>query len=163
MLEDAVRKLKGEKPLRIFCTPVFLNISMFIPEHYINDEKQKMEFYKRFEACESIEEIDALEREVVDRFGEYPEQVRLLVEIERIRTIASTYFIDEILEDSYGTIRITISEQATFDFRKLASLIAKDARFAFDPVNKSILRFKPIESATEKKLGELKKWLQQLA
>jgi transcription-repair coupling factor (superfamily II helicase) len=163
MLEDAVRKLKGEKPLRVFRTPVFLNFSMFIPESYISDEKQKMEFYKRFEACESIEEIDALENEVIDRFGEYPVQVRLLIEIERIRTIASMLLIDEILEDSYGTIRITISEQAIFDFGKLASLITRDARFAFDPVNKSILRFKPVESETEKKLNELKKWLQQLA
>ena len=57
MLEDSVRKLKGQRPVSIFRTPVFLKSNFYIPETYITDEKQKIEFYKRFEACELIEEV----------------------------------------------------------------------------------------------------------
>ncbi|HEY1405438.1 MAG TPA: transcription-repair coupling factor [Spirochaetota bacterium] len=162
MLEDAVRKLKGEKPLRMFRTPVFLSVSMFIPEHYMSDEKQKIEFYKRLESCENIEEIETIEKELIDRFGSYPAEVEILIEIEKIRTIASSLLLDEILEDSYGGIRIKITDQSTIDLRKLVHAISKDKRFAIDPIDKSILRFKPQETEPEKKLSELKKWLQQL-
>jgi len=163
MLEDAVRKLKGEKPLRMFRTPVFLSVSMFIPENYMSDEKQKIEFYKRLESCETIDEIDIIESELIDRFGDYPEEVRILLEIERIRTIASLLYLDEILEDTYGGIRIKITEQSTVDMKKLVRSISDDPRFAIDPVDKSVLRFKPGESGIEKKLHELKKWLQLLS
>jgi len=161
MLEDAVRKLKGEKPLRMFRTPVFLSVSMFIPEQYMTDEKQKIEFYKRLESCETVEEIDSIERELIDRFGEYPSEVRVLIEIEKIRTVASSLYLDEILEDSYGGIRIKITEQSAIDMKKLILSISKDTRFAMDPIDKNVLRFKPLETETEKKLHELKKWLQQ--
>jgi transcription-repair coupling factor (superfamily II helicase) len=161
MLDDAVRSLKGEKPLNMFRTPVFLSVSMFIPENYIGDEKQKIEFYKRLESCETVKEVEIIEGEIIDRFGEYPSEVGLLVETEKIRTIASILFIDEILEDSFG-IRIKISEQASFDTAKLVKLLHSDPRFSLDPIDKNILRFKPVEKETEKKLVELKKWLQQL-
>jgi transcription-repair coupling factor (superfamily II helicase) len=163
MLEDAVRTLKGEKPEKSFRTPVFLSVSMFIPGNYIDDEKQKIEFYKRFEACESLEEIEELEREIVDRFGEYPSEVGILIELARIRSLASKLFIDEILEDTYGTIRVKITEQASIDMRKIAAFLSKDPRFSLDLIDKTILRFKPEAADTQKKLDEVKKWLQQLS
>ena len=160
MLEDAVRKLKGEKPLRMYRTPVHINANMFIPESYLADESQKMEFYKRFESCENDDEIDTLELELIDRFGAYPKEIELLLLSERIRAIASNLIIDEIIEDSYG-FKIRISEQSAIDFSKLASSISKDPRFSLDPLDKEILRFKLEETETEKKCLALKKWLQQ--
>jgi transcription-repair coupling factor (superfamily II helicase) len=145
----------------MFRTPVFLSVSMFIPEQYMTDEKQKIEFYKRLESCETVEEIDSIEHELIDRFGEYPSEVRVLIEIEKIRTVASSLYLDEILEDSYGGIRIKITEHSAIDMKKLILSISKDTRFAMDPIDKNVLRFKPLETETEKKLHELKKWLQQ--
>jgi transcription-repair coupling factor (superfamily II helicase) len=162
MLEDAVRALKGEKPLRQFRTPVYLSMSMFIPEGYISDEKQKIEFYKRLEGCETAEEIDEVEKEIVDRFGEYPHEVKLLVELQRIRTLASSLFIEEILEDSHN-IKIRITSESSIDAGKIIKLIQKDPRFSLDRKEPELLRFKPSTDQPEKKMDELKKWLQQLS
>ncbi|MBN2040939.1 MAG: transcription-repair coupling factor [Spirochaetes bacterium] len=162
MLEDAVRKLKGEKPLSIFRTPVFLKTNFYIPEEYIYDEKQKIEFYKRFEACEVIEEVEELEKELVDRFGYPPDEVKILIELEKVRALASSLEIEEIIEDS-KTIKIKMSENTKIDPALIVTLMEKDKRLSLDFKEQDILIFKPDSSSEEKRLEELKKWLQQIS
>lgn len=163
MLDDAVRNLKGQKPSHSFRTPVFLKASFYIPEIYISDERQKIEFYKRFESCESEEEVNDLEKEIVDRFGQPPSEVKILIALEKIRTVASMLEIDEILEESRG-IKIRLSGDSRVDIKKIISQLKKDRRISIDPVDKEILLFRPKEqNDEEKKLDELKKWLQQIS
>ncbi|MBN2080546.1 MAG: transcription-repair coupling factor [Spirochaetes bacterium] len=162
MLDEAVRTLKGEPIAALFRTPLFLKTDFYIPDGYIDDEKQKIEFYKRFESCDSEEEVAAVEREMVDRFGPYPDQVRILVEIETIRTVASLLAIDEILEDS-RSIRIKISVNSRMDVSRLVELMKTDRRLAIDAGDRETLVFTPESMKTEKKVESLKKLLQQLA
>ncbi len=162
MLEEAVSHLKGEPVTSLFRTPLFLKTDFYIPDEYINDEKQKIEFYKRFESCDSAEEVATVEKEMIDRFGPYPEQVRILVEIETIRTIASILAIDEILEDS-RSIRIKISAASKVDVARLVTLMKTDRRLAIDPGDRETLIFSPESMKTEKKVDGLKKLLQQFA
>ncbi|MCU0844934.1 MAG: transcription-repair coupling factor [Spirochaetes bacterium] len=162
MLEDAVRRLKGERPARSFRTPVFLKTNFFIPENYMADERQKIEFYKRLESCELVSEVEEIEKEMTDRFGEPPAEVRVLVALEKIRALASALEIDEILEDSRG-VRIRISGNSRVDPKKIVALIKKDRRISLDPSDSEMVLFKPAERGDEKKLLELKKWLQQIS
>ena len=161
MLEEEVRRLKGEETGSYFRTPVFLKTDFYIPDNYINDERQKIEFYKRFESCENEPEVDELEKELIDRFGEPPPEVFVLIELERIRSLASSLHIDEIMEDS-RSIRIKITEKTTVDTNRLIKQITSNKRLSLDPRDKSTLIFTPEESG-EKKLQELKKWLQQIS
>ncbi len=161
MLEDAVRALKGEKPLRAFRTPVFVKTDFYIPESYITDGRQKMELYKRFESCDSLAEVEALEAEVADRFGAMPREVRVLVEIEKIRTMASNLEIDEIIEDRKA-VKIRISSNARVDRSRIPQLLKKDRRLLIDRGDREVLVFTPGDTGDEKKLVELKKLLQQL-
>ena len=162
MLEDSVRKLKGQRPLSIFRTPVFLKSNFYIPETYITDEKQKIEFYKRFEACELMEEVAQLEQELLDRFGAPPEEVKVLIELEKIRALASSLEIEEIIEDSKA-IKIRMSKNTRIDPELIVSIIQKDKRISFDRKEKDILIFNPKAKQEEKRLEELKKWLQQIS
>jgi transcription-repair coupling factor (superfamily II helicase) len=162
MLEDAVRKLKGEKPIRIFRTPVFLNTNFYIPAGYIADERQKIEFYKRFESCETLKEVEQVEGELIDRFGDPPGEVKILIELERIRAIASNLEIDEIIEES-RSIRIRISAESRVDRNEIIESIKKDKRLNLDSKDRELLYLKLPESDEEKKLLELKKWLQQIS
>ncbi len=162
MLEDSVRKIKGEKPISIFRTPVFLKTNFYIPESYITDEKQKIEFYKRFEACELVEEVAQLEQELLDRFGPPPDEVKVLIELEKIRSLASSLIIEEIIEDS-KSIKIRMSGITKIDPGMIVSIIQKDKRVSFDRKEKDILVFKPKSDKEEKRLDELKKLLQQLS
>lgn len=162
MLDEAVGKLKGEKRTEICRTPVYFKTDNFIPESYIADQKQKIEFYKRFEACETLDEISLLEKEMTDRFGSYPENVKILIELERIRTMASELCVEEIIEGE-KSIRIRISERTAIETRKLVELINSDKRFIMDPQNNDTLILYPSAKDTGGKMEEIKKWLQDMA
>ncbi|PKL37689.1 MAG: transcription-repair coupling factor [Spirochaetae bacterium HGW-Spirochaetae-1] len=162
MLDDAVRRLKGEKPSTIYRTPVFIKTDFFIPDTYMADQRQKIEFYKRFESCENMDEVEQLKNELTDRFGPPPPEVNILIELEEIRTLASQLFIDEILEHSHA-IKIRISGQSAINMEKLVRQIAEDDRLSMDPRDNVTLVFVPHAMETEKKLSELKKWLQQIS
>jgi transcription-repair coupling factor (superfamily II helicase) len=162
MLDEAVKRLKGEPAASPFRTPIFLKTDFFIPDEYINDEKQKIEFYKRFESCNSIDEVDRVEKELVDRFGPYPEKVRVLIEIEKIRSLASVLAIDEILENS-RSIRIKISAGSKVDTEKVIKRILEDRRrLSIDASDQDTLVFIPESMDGEKKVMALKKLLQQI-
>lgn len=162
MLDEAVKKMKGEKITAPFRTPVFIRTDFFIPDEYISDERQKIEFYKRFESCESPEEVALLAKEMEDRFGSPPPEVKILMEIESLRTIASSMKIDEIIETERN-IRIRISENSEIDVTKVLKLIKTDKRLSVDTSDKNLLIFETSKLSTEKKIEELKKLLQQTA
>ncbi len=160
MLEDEIKHLKGENVKHYFRTSVFFKTDFYIPQSYIDDDKQKIEFYKRFESCETTDEVDALEKEMIDRFGLPPVEVNILIELERIRSIASALYIDEILEDN-RQVNIKITANCEIPPDRLLKVISKDSRFSINPKDPENLVFKPENKTIEKKLLELKKWLQQ--
>ncbi|HPI91313.1 MAG TPA: helicase-related protein, partial [Spirochaetota bacterium] len=162
MLDEEIKKLKGEDVSAGYRTPVFLKNDFFIPSDYIPDERQKIEFYKRFESCESLEEVDILENEMTDRFGRPPVEVSVLIELERIRALASSLNIDEIMEDS-RSIRIRITGKSKIDRKALIKQLASDKRFSLDIKDRDILLFNTKKLSGEKKISELKKWLQVIS
>ncbi|HQO39972.1 MAG TPA: transcription-repair coupling factor, partial [Spirochaetota bacterium] len=138
MLEDEIRVLRGEEHRQYFRTALFLKTDFFIPDSYISDDRQKIEFYKRFESCETAAEVDTLASEMTDRFGTPPTEVNILVDLERIRAMASSLFIDQILEEN-AKINIRISGGCTIPREKLAKAISGDKRFSPDPADPGIL------------------------
>ncbi len=162
MLNESVRKLKGEELKSYFRSSIFINTDFYIPDAYIDDDKQKIEFYKRFESCETESEVDVLETEMIDRFGFPPREVTILVDIERIRTLASGLAIDEIRED-LKNFRIKITEDCTIEREILVSEISKNKNITMDAKDPSILLLNIEKQDLEKKLGTLKKWLQQFS
>jgi transcription-repair coupling factor (superfamily II helicase) len=107
-----------------------------------------------------MEEVEDLKNEMIDRFGNPPKEVMMLIELEEIRTLASALYLDEILEQA-RSIKIKISGHSRIDAGKLVRLIAEDRRLHVDPKDNGILIFTPVARLTEKKIPELKKWLQQ--
>ena len=162
LLEDTVRNLKGEKPVHIFRTPVYVKTDIFIPDSYIADEKQKIEFYKRYEACETLDELNKLTREMIDRFGQPPKEVVSLIAMEEVRTLASQLYIDEIIEDT-KLIKMRITRESKLDVKKLVTLIQKDKRISIDRYDKEVVNVVTGIIPPEKKLEEIKKLLQQLS
>ena len=76
--------------------------------------------------------------------------------------MASSLFIDQILEEN-AKINIRISGGCTIPREKLAKAISGDKRFSPDPADPGILVFRPDSKTVEKKLLDIKKWLQQLS
>ncbi|WP_085522372.1 transcription-repair coupling factor [Tuberibacillus sp. Marseille-P3662] len=73
-----------------------IDADAYIPEAYISDSLQKIEMYKRFKSVETMKDIQDLEDEMIDRFGDYPREVIDLFKISRMRVYANDLYIESI-------------------------------------------------------------------
>ncbi|MDQ5941205.1 MAG: hypothetical protein QG572_18, partial [Pseudomonadota bacterium] len=84
MLNRAVAALKQGKepdltqPLGI-ATEFNLHTPALLPNDYAPDVHERLTLYKRLANCDASEEIDALQEELIDRFGELPAQAQSLL------------------------------------------------------------------------------------
>ena len=101
MLKDAIdaRKLgKDVIDMKPFEPELALKIDAYIPDDYIKDEKQKIDIYKRFQTLTSSEGFDDLREELVDRFGDYPEEVINLFNVLSMKMHARNERVESITE-----------------------------------------------------------------
>jgi len=75
---------------------VEVDTEMFIPDDYIDSSNEKVMIYHRLLNLESMTEIDLLVKELRDRFGPLPEQAVKLVEMVKIKKLASQHFIKQV-------------------------------------------------------------------
>ncbi|MDR0922165.1 MAG: transcription-repair coupling factor [Lactobacillales bacterium] len=86
MLEEAVARKQGKENLDPRTNvEIDLGIDAYIPAEYIHDERQKIEIYKRIRSLENQDMYDELEADLLDRFGEYPDEVANLLTVGHIK------------------------------------------------------------------------------
>src|SRR5699024_10314190 len=101
MLLNAIEARKGGKEIEDitpFEPEISLKIDAYIPEDYIKDEKQKIDIYKMFQTIESENDIIELRDELIDRFGDYPEEVENLFTVSKLRLYGRKERIEAITE-----------------------------------------------------------------
>ncbi|HNQ02986.1 MAG TPA: transcription-repair coupling factor [Thiobacillaceae bacterium] len=90
MLASAVKSLKEGKepdmnaPLAV-TTEINLHTPALLPETYCADIHERLVLYKRLANCESHAELEALQEELIDRFGLLPEAARALLAVHQLR------------------------------------------------------------------------------
>jgi transcription-repair coupling factor (superfamily II helicase) len=92
MLDHAVRSLKaGREPdlSQPFdtVTEVNLHFPALLPATYCADVHERLVLYKRFGNCDTGERLEAMQEELVDRFGSLPPAARSLIESHRLRIL----------------------------------------------------------------------------
>lgn len=101
MLEEEIAKLKGEK---IEETERKLYISLpfakYIPDFYIQKE-EKIVIYKRALSLQTMEEILEFEKEILDRFGKFPQEVIGFFQYLKIQYYCKKFGIYELIETDF--------------------------------------------------------------
>ena len=97
LIENAMRSLKGEDIEGLY---VDVRIPVGIPEYYIPQGSLRVALYRRLLRDLSFEDIDDLEGELVDRFGSLPEEVKLLLNVAKLRAGLPHFRVNEIMIDS---------------------------------------------------------------
>lgn len=93
LLEEAILQKQGKDLRRRKSnTEIQLQIDAYLPSDYIDDERQKIEIYKRIRELDSRVNYQHLQDELIDRFGEYPDVVAYLLEIGLLKA-----FMDQVL------------------------------------------------------------------
>ncbi|MCX7741653.1 MAG: transcription-repair coupling factor, partial [Tepidimonas sp.] len=101
MLAEAVRSLREGrepdllKPLTA-TTEINLHAPALLPQDYCGDVHLRLSFYKKLATAKTHEQIDALVEEIVDRFGKLPPPAQNLIDVHRLRVLASRYGVVKI-------------------------------------------------------------------
>jgi len=101
LLQDAVKEIKGEvvEPVKQD-VKVEIPIEAYFPADYINDGATRIALYQELSSISSIESIDEIEKNIIDRFGPIPETVLSLLILMRIKISAN----------KIGSSRISVSK-----------------------------------------------------
>lgn len=134
MLKSAVKALqKGEQagdltqPLDIV-SEINLHMPALLPTDYCPDVHERLTLYKRLANCEKDDELGELREELVDRFGQMPDQTRALLETHRLRIAARPLGILKI--DAHETqILFTFVPNPPIEPIRIIQLVQKDRNF----------------------------------
>jgi len=135
MLRAAVSALKAGRepdlsaPLGV-TTEINLHVPALLPEIYCNDVHERLVLYKRLANCESLEELEKMHEELVDRFGRPPEPAQALLACHRLRLVAKPRGVRKI---DAGPERTTLQfvKEPPFDAGALILLVQRDGRIRF--------------------------------
>ncbi|RAL23178.1 transcription-repair coupling factor [Thermoflavimicrobium daqui] len=115
MLKEAVAELQGKETQIDTKEPqIELKVDAYLPSEYIQDEKQKIELYKKIRAIATLQEVSELEEEIEDRFGDLPESVQSLLLVAKLRAYAIKYGIESMEQKGTDIIMKFYPEQNQF-------------------------------------------------
>ncbi|WP_018131771.1 transcription-repair coupling factor [Effusibacillus pohliae] len=123
MLAEAIQELKGEKKETPPEPQVELAADAYIPSEYIADTMQKIEIYKKFVAARTLSDIQDLEEEIEDRFGDIPQPVRNLLTVTRIKAYAIQYDFTSLVQEGHDIVmKLSERQNARIHGEKLFAL-----------------------------------------
>lgn len=100
MLAEAVQKLQGQpQQTKVELPEADLPVKAFIPESYVDDLEQRLYLYRKMAGVQGEEDINQIEAELKDRYGEPPEPVRNILSVLRIRVKAHKAKVVAITHD----------------------------------------------------------------
>ncbi|MFN7020122.1 MAG: transcription-repair coupling factor, partial [Phycisphaerales bacterium] len=90
LLDRAVKELKNEPTQVASETSVEIGVTGMIPKRYIASDLRRMEAYRRIATAQSPEELERIEREIRQAYGEdLPRATQRLLGMARLRALAS--------------------------------------------------------------------------
>lgn len=166
LLDNAVNDLRSGKTPEL-ASPIHhgpeieLRISALLPETYIGDIHTRLIFYKRIANAKDEQQLQALNVEMIDRFGLLPQPAKQLLWVTALKLQAA----------ALGIIKITLSgQQGKIDFgsapkidpRVIITLIQVQAkRYQMD--GPSRLKFTLDSVGNEERIREIRELLVKLA
>ena len=127
MLNRAVKSLRSGKepdllsPLQA-TTDVNLGVPALFPNDYCPDVHERLSMYKRFAGTNDFSELMGLREELVDRYGDLPDQAKSLYETHRLRLEMTGFGIKKI-DASPLSIQIQFIPNPPIDPMKIIQLI----------------------------------------
>jgi len=127
MLNAAITSLKAghepdmAHPLGV-TTEINLHTPALLPGDYCGDIHQRLVIYKRLAHCNTQQDLDDMQQELIDRFGLLPEPAQTLLDSHRLRILAKPLGISKV-DASSEAIVIQFVPNPPIDPMKIITLI----------------------------------------
>jgi transcription-repair coupling factor (superfamily II helicase) len=167
LLSRAVSELKGEEVEEFGLPTVDLPVDAYIPQDYMPTEAHRILFYKKMAAVRSKEDVQAVQEELEDRFGDPPRAVWNMLAIIRLRLRCHELGISSV-QTLRNQIRISFQPDVRIDQDILRDLYRLHRRHNWEPhqltINPSSHRIiSEVEDLVEVLAGAFKRMKQKWA
>jgi transcription-repair coupling factor (superfamily II helicase) len=165
MLQAAVEALKQGRepdltePLGI-TTEINLHCPALLPNDYCSDVHERLVLYKRMASVASVEALDAIAEELIDRFGLPPAPTQVLIEMHRLRILGTPLGITRIDAGS-DTIQLQFGRHASVDPARVIQLVQSRADYRF--AGQDRLRISIPHGDVAVRIGSVKEAFRELA
>jgi transcription-repair coupling factor (superfamily II helicase) len=136
MLNEAVRALKDGREPDLMAplgatTEIKLHVPALLPADYCHDVHERLSLYKRLASTQSQDDLQALQEELIDRFGRLPEPAEALLETHRLRLQCSALGIARI-DAAAEAVVIGFVPKPPIDASRIIALLQsrRDARMS---------------------------------
>ena len=140
MLNKAVNSLKNGKepdlmaPMEVI-TDITLGVPALLTNEYCPDVHERLSLYKRLATVSSFDKLMDIKEELVDRFGDLPEQAQSLFETHRLRLNMSILGIKKI-DANPAQITIQFIPNPPIDPIKIIQLVQTNKRIQLNGQDK---------------------------
>ncbi len=109
MLRDAIDALQAgaadEAPAEEAWSPaITVGVPVTIPDHYVPDLSLRLNLYRRLSTLQDDAEIDSFGAELIDRFGEAPDEVRQLLKLTQVKALCRRAHVDKVDAGPKGVV-----------------------------------------------------------
>jgi transcription-repair coupling factor (superfamily II helicase) len=100
MLEDAIKELSGQDKEVSQHVDMKLNVDAYLNEELIEEDRLRLELYRRLSLCESTGEVYEISAEIEDRFGKLDTLTKQFIDVIVMKVLARQKGISKV--SSYG-------------------------------------------------------------
>jgi transcription-repair coupling factor (superfamily II helicase) len=166
LLERAVKALKSGNPVDLtkpFEKEIEIDMALpaLIPEDYLPDVQERLQWYKRFSNGKTLEELEELQVEMVDRYGSLPLQTQYLLKITQLKLLGIPLGVQKIETHSQGG-RILFKQKTSVSPQVILKLL-QDKSQIYQLAGPSALKFKIPLPEAEMRLQFMEDLLKKLA
>lgn len=140
LVGEAVAEFRGEGAPEQE-VKIELPIEAHLPHDYVPSERLRLEMYKRLADVRAAADVDALREELVDRYGEPPQTVDVLLDIARLRVRVREAGLTEVTSagSSIRFANVDLPESAQMRLRRVhpKSLYKAAVKVALVPAPKT--------------------------
>ncbi len=148
LLEQAVRKLRGEDVTEGPEPEIELRADAYIPADYVPDEGERLLEYKALADCRSREELDRILHELEDTFGPPPPEVLRFEQLIEVKVLARQLRVEQLRTIRGGRFQLTIDSTTPMDPLRLMTLVAAAPdRYTFRPDGVLFVHLSPTDKA----------------
>ena len=160
LLNEVISEIQGKEIKKEIEVQIDLDVTSYIPDTYISDSSQKIEIYQNIALCRTEEDIQNVIDEVIDRFGNMPNELENLIEIARIKSLCKEKFVSKISSKKGFAIFTFENDNFNVDVSELLKTYKNKIRFS--PGLKPMITLALNYNEDIKVLKEIKEFLKNL-
>ena len=161
LLDEVLKEMKGIEVKPEIEVQIDLDVTSYIPDEYISDSSQKIEMYQDIALCRNEEDIQNVIDEMIDRFGNMPNEIENLLEIARIKMLCKKANIGKVQNRKEFVVFIFETGKLEVDINYLVKKYKNRIKFTQGIKPQITLR---LENSSEKNiLKETKEFLKEFA